>query len=162
MPKLFFTCVSSSEPVQGPTAIMGVYVNLGTLLLIPMAQPVQGPTASMGIYVNSGSIYESPRFSGSSALLECLAFKSTTHRSATRITSEVQCPRAPNVLGGRRLSGAQEGTLVATVVRLALWFTLRAGPPPNRLTRSHCSAAGMVVIGLWFPSQLTPFFFLSG
>ena len=107
MPKLFFTCVSSSEPVQGPTAIMGVYVNLGTLLLIPMAQPVQGPTASMGIYVNSGSIYESPRFSGSSALLECLAFKSTTHRSATRITSEVQCHRVLTVLGGRRSSRIQ-------------------------------------------------------
>ena len=62
----------------------------------------------MGIYVNSGSIYESPRFSGSSALLECLAFKSTTHRSATRITSEVQCRHVLNVLGGQSLSGTQE------------------------------------------------------
>ena len=141
MPKIFFTCVSSSEPVKGPTASMGVYVNSGTLLLIPMAQPVQGPTASMGIYVNSGSIYESPRFSGSSALLECLAFKSTTHRSATRITSEVRChPVLNNVIGRRRLSGTQEGTLVAAGLRRPLHYghgCLRSGeqrraarPPP--------------------------------
>jgi len=44
----------------------------------------------LGIYVNSGSIYESPQFSGSSALLECLAFKSTKHRHATRIMREVE------------------------------------------------------------------------
>lgn len=70
--------------------------NITFTCMKPSGSPdcVQGPTASMGIYVNSGSIYESPRHSGSSALLECLAFKSTTHRSATRITNEVQCHNA--------------------------------------------------------------------
>lgn len=55
-----------------------------------ISEATPGPTASMGIYVNSGSIYEHPSQSGSSALLECLAFKSTHYRSSTRIQQEVE------------------------------------------------------------------------
>ncbi len=55
-----------------------------------MRMSTQGPTASIGIYVNSGSIYETPSQSGASALLECLAFKSTQHRSTLAIMKEVR------------------------------------------------------------------------
>ena len=55
-----------------------------------ISEATPGPTASMGIYVNSGSIYEQPSQSGCSALLECLSFKSTHHRSSTRIQQEVE------------------------------------------------------------------------
>jgi len=44
----------------------------------------------MGIYINSGSIYENESNSGSSALLECLAWKSTKNRDTLQIMTEVE------------------------------------------------------------------------
>eukprot|EP00798_Chlamydomonas_sp_ICE-L_P027065 gene27065-2298_t len=49
-----------------------------------------GATASFGLYVNSGSIYEDMSSSGSSAVLECLAFKSSTHRNSSTVMKEVE------------------------------------------------------------------------
>eukprot|EP00197_Chlamydomonas_leiostraca_P004553 CAMPEP_0202861894 /NCGR_PEP_ID=MMETSP1391-20130828/3130_1 /ASSEMBLY_ACC=CAM_ASM_000867 /TAXON_ID=1034604 /ORGANISM="Chlamydomonas leiostraca, Strain SAG 11-49" /LENGTH=548 /DNA_ID=CAMNT_0049541343 /DNA_START=16 /DNA_END=1662 /DNA_ORIENTATION=- len=56
--------------------------------IISEASP--GPTSSLGLYVNSGSIYETPAESGSSALLECMAFKSSRHRGSLQIMKEVE------------------------------------------------------------------------
>jgi mitochondrial-processing peptidase subunit alpha len=50
----------------------------------------QGAGASVGLYINCGSIYETPESSGTSHLLERMAFKSTTNRSHLRLVREVE------------------------------------------------------------------------
>ncbi|KAG0573968.1 hypothetical protein KC19_VG226000 [Ceratodon purpureus] len=49
-----------------------------------------GPTSIVGIYIDSGSIHESPSVNGVSHLLERMAFKSTSNRSHFRLVREVE------------------------------------------------------------------------
>lgn len=55
---------------------------------------LQGPTATVGVFVDSGSVYETPETTGSSHLLEYLAFKSTQNRTHFRLVREVGLPLA--------------------------------------------------------------------
>ncbi|KAF0927294.1 hypothetical protein E2562_031497 [Oryza meyeriana var. granulata] len=48
------------------------------------------PAASVGLYIDCGSIYETSASSGTSHLLERMAFKSTTNRSHLRLVREVE------------------------------------------------------------------------
>ncbi|XP_074581961.1 mitochondrial-processing peptidase subunit alpha-like [Curcuma longa] len=48
------------------------------------------PAVSLGLYVDCGSVYETPLSSGSTHLLERMAFKSTTNRSHLRVVREVE------------------------------------------------------------------------
>ncbi|KMZ75037.1 Mitochondrial-processing peptidase subunit alpha [Zostera marina] len=48
------------------------------------------PSCSVGLFIDSGSVYESPRTSGITHLLEKMAFKSTTNRSHLRIVREIE------------------------------------------------------------------------
>jgi mitochondrial-processing peptidase subunit alpha len=60
-------------------------------LLIYPFQPInQNPIASVGLYINCGSIYETPNSYGATALLEKMAFKTTTNRSHLRIIRETE------------------------------------------------------------------------
>lgn len=59
-----------------------------------------GPTATLGIYVDAGSVYEKPMQSGTSHLLEYMAFKTTTNRSHFRLVREVEA------LGGNVMASA--------------------------------------------------------
>ncbi|GBF91706.1 mitochondrial-processing peptidase subunit alpha [Raphidocelis subcapitata] len=68
-----------------------------------------GPISSLGIYVNSGSIYETPETSGASALLECLAFKSTQHRDSLRLMKEVE------LIGANILANASREQMSYTI-----------------------------------------------
>lgn len=54
------------------------------------SEAISGPTASVGVFINSGSIYETPETSGSTLLLEGLAFKSTANRSHFRLVREIE------------------------------------------------------------------------
>ncbi|GFR42591.1 hypothetical protein Agub_g3518 [Astrephomene gubernaculifera] len=74
------------RPLAPPPTEITVLEN--GLRIISEASP--GPTASLGMYINSGSVYENESNSGSSALLECLGFKATTHRDTLRIMKEVE------------------------------------------------------------------------
>ncbi|KAL3161970.1 hypothetical protein ABBQ38_009050 [Trebouxia sp. C0009 RCD-2024] len=59
-----------------------------------------GPTATLGIYVDAGSVYEKPMQSGTSHLLEYMAFKTTMNRSHFRIVREVEA------MGGNVMASA--------------------------------------------------------
>ncbi|KAK3028887.1 hypothetical protein RJ639_039896 [Escallonia herrerae] len=66
------------------------------------------PTASIGLYVDCGSIYETPKSSGATHLLERLAFKSTKNRSHLRIVREVEA------IGGHVAASASKEQMVYT------------------------------------------------
>ncbi|KAK2983861.1 hypothetical protein RJ640_008537 [Escallonia rubra] len=66
------------------------------------------PTASIGLYVDCGSIYETPKSSGATHLLERLAFKSTKNRSHLRIVREVEA------IGGHVTASVSKEQMVYT------------------------------------------------
>lgn len=59
-----------------------------------------GPTATLGIYVDAGSVYEKPMQTGTSHLLEYMAFKTTMNRSHFRLVREVEA------MGGNVMASA--------------------------------------------------------
>lgn len=59
-----------------------------------------GPTATLGIYVDAGSVYEKPMQSGTSHLLEYMAFKTSMNRSHFRLVREVEA------MGGNVMASA--------------------------------------------------------
>ncbi|KAK9804007.1 hypothetical protein WJX73_000007 [Symbiochloris irregularis] len=68
-----------------------------------------GPTATLGLYVDAGSVYESAQQTGTSHLLEYMAFKSTQNRTFFRLTREVEA------IGGNVMASASREQMVYTV-----------------------------------------------
>eukprot|EP00850_Spirogloea_muscicola_P011264 SM000069S20701 [mRNA] locus=s69:373490:377091:+ [translate_table: standard] len=84
---------------------------LVVLALLTVAAPLlrlQGPTTTIGVYIDAGSIYESPGISGTSHLIERMAFKSTANRTHFRLIRELE---------------AIGGNVVATAAREQMAFT---------------------------------------
>lgn len=54
------------------------------------SEDTPGPTSIVGIYIDSGSVHESPSCNGVSHLLERMAFKSTSNRSHFRLVREME------------------------------------------------------------------------
>jgi processing peptidase subunit alpha len=70
---------------------------------------LKGATATLGIYVDSGSVYESPLNTGSSHLLEYLAFKTTRNRTHLRLVREIEA------IGGNVLASASREQMAYTI-----------------------------------------------
>lgn len=72
------------------------------------SQNIAGPTSTIGIYVDSGSKNETPYCTGSSHLLERMAFKSTANRSHFRLVREVEA------IGGNVVANASRELMCYT------------------------------------------------
>ncbi|MEW5299121.1 MAG: hypothetical protein WDW36_002166 [Sanguina aurantia] len=81
---------AASAPYSPPTVVPPTEVTVLPNGARIVSEASSGPTTSIGVYINSGSIFESSYNSGCSAMMECLAFKSTKHRSSNRIMKEVE------------------------------------------------------------------------
>jgi len=68
--------------------------------------PLPGHFAAMGIYIHAGSRFEPPKLSGVSHIIDRLAFKSTTSRSAIEMEEALQ------ELGGNFLCASSRETLM--------------------------------------------------
>ncbi|KAJ9520796.1 hypothetical protein QJQ45_013974, partial [Haematococcus lacustris] len=82
--------VEPSQPYRAPSSPPPTEITTLPNGVRIVSEAMPGPTSSIGLYVNSGSIYEDDRSRGCSALLECLAFKSSTHRPSLAIMKGVE------------------------------------------------------------------------
>ncbi|GAC71863.1 mitochondrial processing peptidase, alpha subunit [Moesziomyces antarcticus T-34] len=104
------TASSSSSAYQSPlpsSALINVTTLPNRVRVATEATP--GHFSAVGVYIDAGSRYERPWVageSGSSHLLDRLAFKSTTNRSSQQMTSEIEA------LGGNVMCSSSRETIM--------------------------------------------------
>ncbi|SNX84313.1 probable mitochondrial processing peptidase alpha chain precursor [Melanopsichium pennsylvanicum] len=101
---------STDSPYASPLPTSSL-INVTTLpnLVRVATEATPGHFSAVGVYIDAGSRYERPWVageSGSSHLLDRLAFKSTTNRSSQQMTSEIEA------LGGNVMCSSSRETIM--------------------------------------------------
>ncbi|KAG9013213.1 Mitochondrial-processing peptidase subunit alpha [Tulasnella sp. JGI-2019a] len=71
-----------------------------------VTEPTPGYFSSVGVYIDAGSRYESPRLSGSSHIMDRMAFKTTSNRTAEEMSTGIDS------LGGQVVCSSSRETIM--------------------------------------------------